>query len=160
MIALLRDIATSVLDNGFDAILFLNGHCGNMSLIGTAVTKIGQEFPTAQVLGLTYFQLAEPFIDEIRESATGGMAHGGEFETSLMLHLRPELVQTDRAEATSMEDPYELRGEDLFEGARSRFIGRLRSTRSRALSVTRISPPPRKGTNYTDASARNWRFSY
>lgn len=116
MIAVLRDIAASILDNDFDAVLFLNGHGGNMSLLGTAVTKVGQEFPDAQILGLTYFQLAEPFIDEIRESDIGGMAHGGEFETSLMMHLHPELVWTDQAEATYLDDPYELRREDLFKG--------------------------------------------
>lgn len=116
MIAVLRDVAASVLDNGFDAVLFLNGHGGNVALQGTAVTKVGREFPDAQVLGLTYFQLAESFVDEIRESDTGGMAHGGEFETSLMLHLRPDLVRTERAEATYMEDPYELRRKDLFHG--------------------------------------------
>jgi creatinine amidohydrolase len=116
MIAVLRDVAASVLDNGFDALLFVNGHGGNMSLLGTVVTKVGREFPDAQVLGLTYFQLAEPFIDEIRESDLGGMAHGGEFETSLMLHLRPDLVRDDRTDATPMNDPYDLRRKDLFQG--------------------------------------------
>jgi creatinine amidohydrolase len=116
MIAVLRDIAASVLDNEFDAVLFLNGHGGNVSLIGTAVSKIGTEFPNAQILGLTYFQLAELFIDEIRKSDIGGMAHGGEFETSLMIHLRPDLVRLDLAEATYLDDPYDLRRQDLFKG--------------------------------------------
>lgn len=116
LLAVLRDIAASVLDNGFDAILFLNGHGGNMSLIGTAVSKIGKEFPDYQILGLTYFPLADSFIDEIRESDIGGMAHGGEFETSLMLHLRSDLVHLDSAEATYLDDPYDLRRQDLFKG--------------------------------------------
>lgn len=115
MLAVLRDVAASVLDNGFDAILFLNGHGGNVAILGTAVTKIGTEFPDAQVLSLTYFDLAVPFVDEYRESDVGGMAHGGEFETSLMLHLRPDLVGEDRA-ASYLDDPYDLRRQDLFEG--------------------------------------------
>lgn len=116
MLAVLRDLAASVIDNGFDAVFFLNGHGGNMSLLGTAITKIGREFPDTQVLGLTYFQLAEPYVDGIRESDVGGMSHGGEFETSLMLHVHPELVDCDGAEATYMDDPYDLRRQDLFEG--------------------------------------------
>lgn len=116
MLALLRDVAASILDNGFDAVFFLNGHGGNVSLLGTAITKIGTEFPDAQVLGLTYFRLASSFVDEIRESDLGGMAHGGEFETSLMLHLRPDLVHDDRAEATYLDDLYDLRRKDLFQG--------------------------------------------
>jgi creatinine amidohydrolase len=116
LLSLLGDIADSVLENDFDAVLFLNGHGGNMSVLGTAVTGIGQRFPDTQVLGLTYFQLAEQFIDEIRESDIGGMAHGGEFETSLLLYLQPDLVDMDKAEARSLDDPYDLRRKDLFEG--------------------------------------------
>ena len=115
MLALLRDVVGSVLDDGFDAALLLNGHGGNVSVVGTAVTDVGREFPDAQVLGVTYFHLASPFVDEVRESDPGGMAHGGEFETSLMLHLRPDLVEMDRAEATPMDDPYDLRSTDLFD---------------------------------------------
>jgi creatinine amidohydrolase len=116
MIAVLRDTAASVLNNDFDSILFLNGHGGNTSIIGTAVTKIGREFPDSQILGLTYFQLAEEFIHEIRDSDIGGMAHGGEFETSLMSYLRPDLVDVNGAEAQYMNDPYDLRRQDLFLG--------------------------------------------
>lgn len=116
MLAVLRDVAASVLDNGFDAVFFLNGHGGNMALLGTAVTQIGREFSDAQILGLTYFQLAASVVSDLRESELGGMAHGGEFETSLMLHFRPDLVKEDRTEATYMDDPYDLRRKDLFEG--------------------------------------------
>ena len=116
MIDVLQDIAASILDNGFDAVLFLNGHGGNTSLIDTAVSKIGNEFPDAQILSLTYIRLAESFIDQIRESDIGGMAHGGEFETSLMLHLRPDVVRLNQAEATYLDDPYDLRRQDLFKG--------------------------------------------
>lgn len=116
MIALLQNVATSILDNDFDALIFVNGHGGNEAILSTAVSKIGHESVAAQVLTITYFQLATPFINNIRESDAGGMAHGGEFETSLMLHLRPDLVRDDLSDATPMDDPYELRGGDLFEG--------------------------------------------
>lgn len=115
MRGLLRDIAASVLDNGFDAVFFLNGHGGNRAVLGMAVTEVGSEFPDAQVLGLTYFDLAAPFVDEYRDSEVGGMAHGGEFETSLMLHLYPDHVDDDR-EATYMDEPYDLGLDDLFAG--------------------------------------------
>ncbi|EMA44834.1 creatininase family protein [Halococcus saccharolyticus] len=111
----LEEIADAALDNGFDALLLLNGHGGNASLIDSAVSTIGVDQPDSEVLGLTYFELAEPFIDEIRESEIGGMAHAGEFETSLMLHLRPELVHDDR-EGTYQEEPYDRSQQDLFVG--------------------------------------------
>jgi len=116
LLDLLERVADAVLDNGFDALLFLNGHGGNISTIGDATSIVGEDHPEAEVLGLTYFQLAEGFIHEIRDSDTGGMAHAGEFETSLMLHLRPELVDADAMEATYLDEPYELGGQDLVEG--------------------------------------------
>lgn len=111
----LRRVADSALDNGFDAVLLLNGHGGNIPLVGTAVSVIGRDHSGVTMTGLTYYQLALPFIDEIRDSEIGGMAHGGEFETSLMLFLHPELVDRDRVEATAFEDCFAQRGQDLFD---------------------------------------------
>lgn len=95
--------------------LFLNGHGGNKPVVGTAVSKIGEEFPDAQILGVTYFDLAAPFVDEIRDSDRGGMAHGGEFETSLVLHLRPDLVRMERADAEHLDEPYDRATGDMFD---------------------------------------------
>jgi creatinine amidohydrolase len=36
-------------------------------------------------------------LQKYRQSPRGGMGHGGELETSLILHLRPELVLMDKA---------------------------------------------------------------
>jgi len=116
MLAVVEDIVTSALDNGFDAALLLNGHGGNASLISSAVKTIGEEYPDAEISGLTYFQLAPSFIDEIRESEPGGMSHGGEFETSLMLHLRPDLVRRERVEGTRKERTYDHESQDLMSG--------------------------------------------
>lgn len=116
LLGLLESIADSALGNGFDAVLLLNGHGGNISLINGAVSTIGVDHPDVDVLGLTYFQLAASFIDDIRESDLGGMAHAGEFETSLMQHLYPELVRADRFEATAWETPYDHGPSDMFAG--------------------------------------------
>ena len=59
-----------MLENDFDALLFVNGHGGNGATIGDATSIVGDAHPDAQVLGLTYFELAERFIHEVRESET------------------------------------------------------------------------------------------
>ncbi|GGN24557.1 creatininase family protein [Halarchaeum nitratireducens] len=112
----LEEIAMTGLENGFDAVLFLNGHGGNAALIDAAVSTVGQQ-TEAEVLATTYFQLATDEVMEIRESERGGMAHGGEFETSLMLHLRDDLVgsATEMA-ANPWDEHYEWSGQDLLEG--------------------------------------------
>jgi creatinine amidohydrolase len=116
MLDTVEGIADSTLENGFDALLLLNGHGGNGSLVSSATSTIGMEHPEAEVLGLTYFQLAGSFIDEVRDTDLGGMGHAGEFETSLMLYLRPELVEEDLAEGTNMDEPYPQSIQDLTAG--------------------------------------------
>lgn len=116
LLDVLEDVADSALDNGFDSFLLLNGHGGNASLVRSATSTIGTQHPEAEVLGLTYFQLAASFIDEIRDTDLGGMGHAGEFETSLMMHLRPELVDEDRIEGTNMDEPYPQGIDDLVAG--------------------------------------------
>lgn len=114
LLNLLSEIAETSLENGFDAVLFLNGHAGNMPAVSSAVSDVGEDHPDCEVLGMTYFHLAEPVADEIRESDLGGISHGGEFETSLLLHLYPELVDEERVEGTYRDEPYEHGRQDLF----------------------------------------------
>lgn len=116
MLDVVENLGESALENGFDALLLLNGHGGNIPLVSAATSTVGRAHPDVEVLGLTYFALAERFIDEIRDSEPGGMAHGGEFETSLMLHLHPELVRTDRIDGEPLDESYDLGDRDLMEG--------------------------------------------
>jgi len=124
MLDMIEDVTHSALDNGFDAVLLLNGHGGNMSLIDSAVYTVGIEREGAEINALSYFELADEFIDSIRDSDTGGISHAGEFETSLMMHLFPELVREDRMEDNLLESPYDVGLKDLFE------IGPLTTYRS------------------------------
>lgn len=114
--SVLEDIALTGLQNGFDAVLFLNGHGGNIALINAVISTVGRQ-TDAEVLASTYFQLATEAIQNVRESATGGMAHGGEFETSLMLHLDEELVGDENKQQSSMwNEHYPWCGQDLLDG--------------------------------------------
>lgn len=115
LLDLLSETADAGLANGFDALLFVNGHGGNTPLIEAAVSKIGRD-RSVETLGLTYFELVTELTEAIRESDVGGMAHGGEFETSLMMHLYPGLVNTEEAPATYRDEHYDRAGQDLMVG--------------------------------------------
>lgn len=112
----IEDVVTSATQYGFDAVLLINGHGGNNALLSTLVNTIGVNNPELEVLGVTYFSLAATFIDEIRESPIGGIAHGGEFETSLMLYLCSELVDEDEFETVIRDEPYDHAGREMFDG--------------------------------------------
>lgn len=104
LLDLLEAIGDCVRDNGFDAVLFVNGHGGNRALVEGVPRVLGPEYPDTDVRACTYFDLPESeYIDGIRGSDHGGMAHAGEFETALMLHLSPELVDESSLDATMRE---------------------------------------------------------
>ncbi len=105
MLTVLTQIARSALQNGFDAIFFLNGHGGNSPIVSAATKTVGTEHPHVEVIATTYYFLAEPVAEEIRDSRYGGMSHAGEFETSLMLHLAPELVREREYAVDYREEP-------------------------------------------------------
>ena len=55
--------------------------------------------PQARVWGASWWEVAVPQLDAIKEAGPTGSGHAGEMETSLMLALRPDLVLTDRLHA-------------------------------------------------------------
>ena len=111
----LVQLGKSILENEFDTLVFVNGHGGNSAVISNATREIGSQNPEQEVSTLTYYTLAASFIDDIRESDLGGINHGGEFETSLMLHIKPELVRENKIEGTVRDEPYDCAAQDLFK---------------------------------------------
>ncbi|MBP2472053.1 creatinine amidohydrolase [Crossiella equi] len=92
--ALLRDVCRSISRAGFNRILIVNGHGGNMTALHALVTELGVEVP-AQIGLANYFTLAREVVAETLE-AQDGLMHACEGETSLMLAAFPELVRGDK----------------------------------------------------------------
>lgn len=100
LMAVVEDVVASVVKHGFRRILVVNGHGGNGGVIDVLASTLGHKhYGAARVVTLTYFALAAPSIASQRESAPGGMGHACEYETSLVQHLRPELVKIERADS-------------------------------------------------------------
>jgi creatinine amidohydrolase len=89
--ALVRDICAAVARHGFRRVLILNGHGGNVAILGATALRISEELGLF-VGTVSYWHLIGPALREIGTSELGGMGHACEMETSLQLHLRPELV--------------------------------------------------------------------
>jgi creatinine amidohydrolase len=94
-IAVLCDVSRSIWANGFHRLILLNGHGGNEQPTWSAAVKLAEEdvWPVA----LTYWNMAPDELLAWSESDEGSIGHGGEWETSLQLHLRPQLVDPSRA---------------------------------------------------------------
>lgn len=94
-IELLCDISRSLWANGFHRIILLNGHGGNEAPTWNASVKLAEEDVWA--LALTYWHMADDELLAWSDADAGSIGHGGEWETSLQLHLRPNLVDMSLA---------------------------------------------------------------
>ena len=101
LLAYVADVAISAARHGFTHVLIVNGHGSNEPIADLAARRVvletgvicGAMSPNAAIDPT----LAEPVYSQMRQSAPGGVAHAGEYETAMMLHLRPDLVHMDKA---------------------------------------------------------------
>ena len=85
---------------GFTRFYLMSGHGGNSSFLVNVVKYAGEKYP--QIFCATAFLYLSGLqgvaaLEAKRQSALGGMGHACELETSLILHLRPELINLERA---------------------------------------------------------------
>jgi creatinine amidohydrolase len=95
------DVARGLAQHGFKRIVLLPTHGGNFRPLGEAVAQLGPlegvqviAFPDVAVLLNTIL----PAAAELNITPAEGGVHAGEWETSMMLALRPELVKMERAQ--------------------------------------------------------------
>lgn len=85
---LLTQICVSLGENGFNQIIIINGHRGNMGVVQYIPQKVERINSKVKVFGINYWHLIEREFD-----------HGGFVETSLMLAIAPKLVQMHKAKS-------------------------------------------------------------
>jgi len=94
------DVVKSLLRHGFRRIVLLPTHGGNFKPLADAVGKL-EPVENAKVLAFTdlegFVNTAFESSRAFRVNAAQSGAHSGEWETSLMLALRPEQVKMDQA---------------------------------------------------------------
>ena len=94
---MLHDLAECVIAHGFQRIVFVNGHGGNTTPSQQAMFELRQKYRDRRDLlltAITYWDSASP-PETISGLHQAQMGHACEWETSMMLHLRPELVVGD-----------------------------------------------------------------
>jgi creatinine amidohydrolase len=93
------DIGVSLARHGFQKILIVNGHGSNVPFLDIAARNITNTSSAIAAMASWWSLIPRELLTALRESEyPGGMAHGCELETSVLLHLRPDLVQMDKAE--------------------------------------------------------------
>ncbi len=99
LIGLLTDVGRSVHRMGARTLVFLNGHGGNSAVLSTVARDLHVE------LGLLTY-VVHPFLAYGGSSETDPLDfHAGHSETSVVMHLAPDLVHLDRSRSNGPTDP-------------------------------------------------------
>ncbi len=88
------DICRSIYANGFKRILMLNGHGGNMALNRLVQAELAEE--DIFLMQVNWWDLVLKEMGALSTSDGGDVGHAGEWETSVQLYLRPQLILKDR----------------------------------------------------------------
>ena len=88
----LKDVLRSLAADGFERAFLLNGHGGNQELAELAVRDAALEFPL-QATAASYWTIAwDALVAAGAHHRRNLPGHAGDFETSMMLGLKPELT--------------------------------------------------------------------
>ena len=85
-LAVLRDVADVVVRAGIGKLVILNGHGGNH--FKTMIRELSMDFPGLFVCSANWYQAADwkAYFDDQGD-------HAGEMETSVMMHIAPQLLR-------------------------------------------------------------------
>jgi creatinine amidohydrolase len=95
LINLVAEVGRWVHASGFRKLVMLNGHATNGPACQSALLQLRHELPEFRLRFISLFDLSPAIAARYAEDAPD--FHANEAETSLMLHVDPELVHLDRA---------------------------------------------------------------
>lgn len=101
---IIKDVAHSVKRYGVEMLVLISGHESNNSSMKYAVRELADEIQMPVIY--LFYPGYEEVVNEYCESPLWyGMIHADEFETSLMLDIRPDLVSMEKAVTEYPEKP-------------------------------------------------------
>ena len=93
---MVHELASWIYSAGFTRMLILNGHVTNFAPLRCALENIRADIPEMKIALRSIWELTEEVNDFYTKDA-GDNWHANNAETSLMLHLRPDLVVMSKA---------------------------------------------------------------
>jgi creatinine amidohydrolase len=112
----LENLCDSLRKWGFDQFLFVTGHAGNLPMVSSICKKYKMKYPEIQMAQIDWWRFASTNSEGVL-THNGYMAHGhaSECATSIMLHLKPELVDMSKAVCTQLDMSKENHYPDILQ---------------------------------------------
>lgn len=100
--AVLRDITDALVHQGIPKLLVLNGHGGNN--FKQMLRELQAEFPEIFLCAMDWFGVEpwEPYFEDLGD-------HAGELETSVMMHISPQLVAPLSEAGSGTQHPFKIK---------------------------------------------------
>ncbi len=114
-----EDILGSVALHGFKNLIIYNSHGGNLGISQVIVEHFGNRHPECRIVLITWWKIVAEDLFDLNETGAGGVGHAGEFETSLMMLIAPELVHHDKIEGKQNQQSFEWATGDLLRGPKA-----------------------------------------
>ena len=154
-----KDVCCSLAHHGFKRILVVNGHGSNASPLDLAARLSIIEYE-GEILcaSVNHWDLrkAKAVGTEVRDSDYGGTSHAGEYETSLYLALRPDLVDMDKAEDNRSPLPPSFKSDLLAgthpEGSGARLVPYWSSVTPNSVMGDATKATREKGEKFLEAA--------
>jgi creatinine amidohydrolase len=119
-VQMLCDLLTPLLEDGYQRLLILNGHGGNIDTMQMALRRLQPRWRDRQLSAASYWDIAQKELAALAEGGRKVMGHACEFETSMMLALRPDLVRRDHIKDDPPKEDATLRGVYVAEDMHQR----------------------------------------
>jgi creatinine amidohydrolase len=119
-IDMICDLINPLLDDGYQRIMILNGHGGNIDTMQVALRRLQFHYRDRQLSAASYWDLAEAELAKLAEGPRKTMGHACEFETSMVMALQPDLVRTAEIRDDPLPAEPVLRGLYLAEDMKQR----------------------------------------
>ncbi|PWT88237.1 MAG: creatininase [Proteobacteria bacterium] len=109
-VTMLCDVLASLLEDGYQRVLLLNGHGGNVDTMHMALRRMQPRYRDRLLGAASYWELANKELALLAAGPRKMMGHACEFETSMVMALRPELVRQNEVADDPPKDDVRLRG--------------------------------------------------
>ncbi len=117
---LVFDVIKSLIDMGFAKIILVNGHGHHPGILEMVAREVADE-TGVYIAVVQVASLAANAVREHRQSAPGGCIHGGEFETSLLLHFGEPVDMERLTDQDIFRFESEFFPKDGFSGSKAAF---------------------------------------